>query len=214
MNVIQPVIVKKKNVNIKGITLIELIISISLISVVLIFLFSLLVDVRHSDNQIDYDRKNQQKRAIIIKRVQDDLLNEDYTLTGINNNDNKRKLKFVFNTPNGENVTTTLEVNEKYIKYTDLSGNTEKWLLDNEASSYSICIDYDSPSLYDEAQNSELGDYEFFAFKIRIPLLLERQKSTGSEDKNNVIDDLEFFYIGKVNDNINFIETSNLGECN
>jgi len=200
--------------NNKGITLIELIISISLISIVLIFLFSLLVDVRHSDNQIDYDRKNQQKRAIIIKRVQDDLLNEEYMLTRINN-ENKRELQFVFDTPNGEsNVTTTLEVNEKYIKYTDLTGNTEKWLLDSEVSSYSICIDYDSPSLYNEAQDSELGDYEFFAFKIRIPLLLERQKSTGSEYKNNVIDDLEFFYIGKVNDNINFIETGNLGECN
>ena len=43
----------------KGITLVELIVSIALISIVIMFLFRLLVDVRYSDNTTDYNRDNQ-----------------------------------------------------------------------------------------------------------------------------------------------------------
>ena len=58
----------------KGITLVELIVSIALISIVIMFLFRLLVDVRYSDNTTDYNRDNQQKRATIIKYIQTDFL--------------------------------------------------------------------------------------------------------------------------------------------
>ena len=67
--------------NNRGITLVELIISISLISIVILFLFQLLVDVRYSDNRIDYARNNQQTRAVILKTIQDDFL--DYGLIGL-----------------------------------------------------------------------------------------------------------------------------------
>lgn len=184
--------------NKKGITLIELIISISLISIVIIFLFALLVDVRNNDNQIDYDRSNQQTRAIIIKRVQDDFLNEEYQLISINDKDSNSstlKINFTFN----GSKTTTLIVKKDSVTYTDLAGNTEKWILQNSNSSFNTCAEYIPPK----------KEGEFLAFKIRIPLNIK-----GKSD-NNVIDDLEFFYIGKTNDSIaNFPNKSKLGNCN
>ena len=62
-------------INNKGITLTELIISIALISIVILFLFRLLVDVRHVNNDTDFDRENQQTRAIILKTIK--LLQEN-----------------------------------------------------------------------------------------------------------------------------------------
>ena len=60
--------------NQKGITLVELIISMALISIVIMFLFRLLVDVRYGENNTDFNRVNQQTRAVILKRVQQDFL--------------------------------------------------------------------------------------------------------------------------------------------
>lgn len=195
--------------NKKGITLIELIISISLISIVLIFLFSLLVDARNNDNQIDYDRKNQQTRAIIIKRVQDDFLNEDYRLISITNSESSlNKITFGFMSENGTK-TTILTIGENTITYKDLAGNTEKWKLGNESSSFSTCIEYINPGELDKNFENSKTNSEFLAFKIRIPLTIK------GKSENNVIDDLEFFYIGETNGGIgDFPDTSNLGKCN
>ena len=53
--------------NNKGITLVELIVSIALISIVIMFLFRLLVDVRYNENNMDFNRKNQQTHPYQFK---------------------------------------------------------------------------------------------------------------------------------------------------
>ena len=68
--------------NNKGITLIEIIISIVLISIVLIYLFSLLVTVNDMNDESDINSTYLVNKALIIKNIEEDLskVNEDTTL--------------------------------------------------------------------------------------------------------------------------------------
>lgn len=69
----------KKN----GMTLTEVILAVALISLVMIFVFNILVDLRQEETFSAYKASDQINRSIIIKRIQDDLL--DRKLVGIEN---------------------------------------------------------------------------------------------------------------------------------
>lgn len=59
--------------NNKGITLVEIIISIALISLVLIFLFSLLVNVNDINKEADVNSTYLINKALILKNIEEDL---------------------------------------------------------------------------------------------------------------------------------------------
>ena len=68
--------------NKKGITLIEIIISIALISIVLIFLFSLLINVNDMNKEADVNSTYLINKALILKNIEEDLKNkEEITIT-------------------------------------------------------------------------------------------------------------------------------------
>ena len=58
--------------NNKGSTLLELIISIALISVILVFMVRLLVDLNDSETNNKYAKKNQVIRAEILRTIEND----------------------------------------------------------------------------------------------------------------------------------------------
>lgn len=179
----------------KGITLIELIISIALISIVVLFLFQLFLDVRYGDRRIDYARDNQQERAIILKTIQDDFL--DYGLIGLNDTSSTSS-SLVLNFTYKESKSGQLIVTANSVTYTKANGETEKWVLENDFLSYRIrCVTYTKNYL-------EEGD--FFSIYFHIPLV-------ANERSANVIDDLEFFYIGKKADilSTDFVDKTTLG---
>lgn len=60
--------------NRKGMTLVELIISVALLSVVLGFLFKILLDVKYESDDAGFAIANQANRAEIIKEIQNDLI--------------------------------------------------------------------------------------------------------------------------------------------
>lgn len=182
--------------NNRGITLIELIISIALISIVILFLFRLLVDVRYSDNHSDFDRANQRTRAIIIKTIQQDFLERKLIgLTDQNTSLGSDQLVIDFSYGDGTNgtlrVSTDSNSNEQYLSYRNANG-TEKWWLEKENSSTKYntnCVSY-TTSLSNPALVSQ---GEFFYMKFTIPVVV-------SSLQENYIDDLEFFYIGELKD--------------
>ena len=61
--------------NKKGITLIEIIISIALISIVLVFLFSMLINVRDINDSSTINSTYLINKSLILKDVEEDLLN-------------------------------------------------------------------------------------------------------------------------------------------
>lgn len=188
--------------NNKGVTLVELIISISLISIVIMFLFRLLVDVRYSEHNTDYNRKNQQTRAIIIKTIETDFL--ERKLIGLDDSlSNTNEFVVVFqyaDTTNGR-----LSAKSDSITYTNADG-TEKWLIEKETESTKLninCITYQT-----SLTTNMTG--EFFYISFTIPVSVNARKQ-------NYIDDLEFFYLGEKKDlGTNSFPTgkSNLGKYN
>ena len=169
----------------RGITLVELIISIALISIVIVFLFRLLVDVRYGENKIDYARVFQQQRALIMKAVQDDFV--DNELKFVNDNSslcsgNCTMIQFVYN--NETNKYSNLSVYKNKIEYTNLSGVKESWEI-KENLSFDCLLPIKFIG-YDEI----LQDQNDFSFSLKIPLKIR------GENKN-VFDDIELTYIGK-----------------
>lgn len=173
--------------NNKGITLVELIVSIALISIVIMFLFRLLVDVRYNENNMDFNRKNQQTRAIILKNIQTDFLERKLVKIKDNSNENQ----FILNITYADRTTGNLVVESDSLTYTNAAG-TEKWNLEKEKESTHFgihCVTY-TTSLSDTTLKSE-GD--FFYVKFIIPVIV-------NANKKNYIDDLEFFYVGEKKD--------------
>ena len=174
----------------KGFTLVELIISIALISIVVMFLFNLLTDVKASNNNTDFNRKNQQKRAIIIKNIQADLTNRK--LVGISDSSpsDGKQVSITFQFQDGTSYLTIVNDGENQsITYENASG-IEKWNLEKQTKTTKFnttCITYIN-SFFDN-NSEELKNSEYFYIKINIPIIVNKNKA-------NNIDDIELFYIG------------------
>lgn len=189
--------------NNKGITLVELIVSIALISIVIMFLFRLLIDVRYSNSSIDFSRENQQTRAIILKTIQEDLLEKKlngFSISGDNASELSINLKF----KEGLNSKTAqIIVTQDTLTYKNYDEDiTEKWSLKDKEENLKFniqCVKY-SLSLEHEKGYEEEKKSDFFYIRFTIPIVM------GSKNKN-YIDDLEFFYLGEKKD-IENIETA------
>ncbi len=168
----------------RGITLIELIISMALISIIIIFLFQLLVDAKYSDNKIDYARDDQQNRALIIKRVQDDFL--DYGgLVALREPTipPSDRLEIYLGFKNGSGK---LLIKDDSLSYTNAKGKTETWKLKTKNAKYNInCVNF-----YLDGFSSDSVSPDFYSVLFSIPVEVK-------DDSQNKIDDLEFFYLGK-----------------
>ncbi len=75
--------------NNKGMTLIEIIISIVLISIVLIFIFALLINVRNINEESTINTTYLMNKALVIKDIEEDLQKNSNTKISINSCDIK-----------------------------------------------------------------------------------------------------------------------------
>ena len=199
--------------NKKGMTLLEIVISIALISVVMLFLFSLLNDIQYESKHTSYAKDFLVSRATIIKDVEEDILNNNITdVSQVNVDANKTTLNF--QTGDGTYGKVNLEVESKKITYKNAAGEKESFSLskDNDEEVFdltNIKINFSAESnIYEPVDINGDGkpdfncvdnscpkndDYavepDFKYYHIIIPV------STGSSD--NAIDDLEFFFLVK-----------------
>ncbi len=162
--------------NNKGITLVELVVSIGLISIIILFLFRLLVDLRYSNNNTDFNRIDQQTRAVILKTIQKDFIERKIIKIEDLTNGENLVLQFTYS----DNSSAKLQVSKKSITYI-LGNDKETWELKEENAEFGIhCVKF---------SNNLTSEEELFFLQITIPVVMK------SKPKNS-IDDLEFFYIG------------------
>lgn len=197
--------------NKKGMTLLEIVISIALISVVMLFLFSLLNDIQYESKHTSYAKDFLVSRATIIKDVEEDILNNNITnVMQVNVDANKTTLNFfVGSDPSNMN----LEVERKKITYKNAAGEKESFSLskDNDEEVFDFAnikinsyagskiykpVDTDGDGVCNfncDDNSPKNDDYavepDFKYYHIIIPVL------TGASD--NAIDDLEFFFLVK-----------------
>ena len=186
-------------INNKGISLMELLVSIILISIVLVFLFQILTDLKDETSSNDYSYNNQINRMEIIKAIEDDLTK--YDLLGVSDETDELgyiKITFYYY-PNESNLQSSLiikrENDKDTVTYTNILKEKNKWIM--QGAEISKCYEF---SYYKENSNSN-SHY----LKIHIPVYNKPYHEDNNEKKNNPIDDLDIVYL---NDN-KFLTASN-----
>ena len=193
----------------KGFTLMEIIVSVALLSIVMLLLFQLMIDLEYEDSHSSFAKDNQIKRATIIKRVEKDMMDKGLSLVSLNKASDYATLTFKYN----NNTDSSVVVYENKISY-----GGETWALESDGATYdfnnilittypnddnklcSFILNFDIDG--DVVCNFNCGTDEnsitnknekylscpnYKYTKIIIPVITE---------KDNSIDDIEFFYIG------------------
>lgn len=181
--------------NKKGFTMTELIVSIAIIAVVMIFLVNLLVDIRYDKKNELYDTKNQINRAEIIKTIQNDLdgkiitditdeSDSNYLVVNIRTDDDnsphiiKADSNHIYYTSNNKITKWSLEKNndETYIKTSDVKLKVIK------------CSKTEDPKL--KTDDSEIKcDSNDKIIIINIPIIVDKSKLRENNDSqmDNII---------------------------
>lgn len=169
--------------NKKGITLVEIVISVALISVVMLFLFRLLTDMQYERDHASYAKSNQQVRASIMEHIQNDFQN--LGLQSVTLSEDKKSILFAFQ----NSVSKTLNLTDHSLTYAD----EETWEMKKDNDDTKIDIGnvevkkyFPDPSCNDLSSTGNCSTYA--SYHIIIPVV------TGLN--TNVIDDIELFYIG------------------
>lgn len=157
------------NMNKKGITLIEVLISISLVAIVSLLLIKVIFSLNNINNNANYASEDEISRAQIIKIIEQDFLNlklKDITIT---KKENSAIIVFKY-----ENESKELIVENNSITY-----NLERHSLNTKNASYSLNIDYRKTPI----------DEHYHLINLTIPVLI-------NEENTSNIDDLNLTYIG------------------
>lgn len=160
----------------KGFTILELLISIVLISVVFLLLLKVMMSLEVINHDTSYASDDEIARTEIIKNVENSFLEENLNGLNITKTNNKTIIKFMLNEEKN------MEITDKYIVF-----DNEKYSLKSKNAKYDICINYD----YKELEN------DYYLVTISIPVLINNINTT-------VKDDLEFTYMGLKNENTKY----------
>lgn len=189
--------------NNKGMTLMELLVSIVLVGIVLTFLFQLLTDVEHETENNNYAYNNQVNRTDAIYTIEKDL--QKYTLVGIEDASVKGSkdivIKFHYLKGNGTDAailqSDSYEYKDElgdtktkyYLRYTSYKGEKYSWEMKgaelDPCATFNYYVDTSSNSYY---------------FKINIPLYNSVYHDRNNKDRNNAVDDIEITYADDRND--------------
>ena len=186
------------NLNNKGMSLLELLVTIIMVGVVLIFIFQLLMDLKGERDTNNYAYDNQVNRAELIHTVEKDL--NKYYLVGVRQiAGNNINIDFVYNRNNAE-VTATLAVDEvregnttkNYVSYKSVSGETFYWEMKNAV------IDPCGEFIY-HFETDASGSTMFY-FKLTMFVYNRIDHRKNNKESNNPMDDIEISYLNKLND--------------
>lgn len=180
-----------KKLNKKGNTLIELIISIALMSIVLVFLMHLLIDLNNTNTNNKFAKNNQINRTEIIKFIEQDLNKNTLTKIEDNSTNDTLIIKFLFkdnkeSTITATNNTFTYENSENYKRLwtmKDATINTKK-----------------ATVLYREGSYEDNGITNKGIYTLQIDIEIYTTNDLNKEKNNNLVDDILLSYYGKTSD--------------
>jgi hypothetical protein len=194
-------VIDMKKLNNKGNTLIELIISIALMSVVLVSMVRLLVDLNNTNTNSVYAKNNEVVRSEIIRAIETDLNN--YKLSNINDLSNEEsagavKINLIFK---GRHAIITAKKNT--IVYKSVDGKVRRWTMKD-------CEVYT-----DKANLIFSVDEKKNIFTLQIDIEIHTNNDKNTTGYNNLLDDILISYYGHISDlngaflNTKYATTSN-----
>ena len=194
------------NLNKKGMTLIELLLSIALVGLVLVFLFQLLNDLQYETDNNNFVYNNQVNRIDAIYTIEKDLQN--YTLVGVEDASSNDNIIIKFHYIKGGSIKSAILRSDSNT-YTDEYG-------DQKIKYYLRYTSYSDEQFSWEMKGAELdtcGTFKYYVdsssnsyyFKINIPIYNSIYHDLNNEDRNNAVDDIEITY----SDNKNNLDMTN-----
>ncbi|MBE6154013.1 MAG: prepilin-type N-terminal cleavage/methylation domain-containing protein [Firmicutes bacterium] len=166
-----------KIMNKKGLTILEVLISISIVSIVILLLIKVMFSLDNINNDKSYASSDEIKRTEIIKNIESDFL--ELKLNGININEGEyTTITFKY-----LNEDKALKVYDDKIIYDNITHT-----LNSENAAYSKCIEYN----YIDLENN------YYLITLNIPVLIGNENTTTN-------DDLTLTYLGLKNENTNYL---------
>lgn len=180
-----------KKLNKKGNTLIELIISIALMSIVLVFLMHLLIDLNNTNTNNKFAKNNQINRTEIIKFIEQDL--NKNTLTKIEDNSTSDTLiiKFLFK----DNKESTITATNNTFTYENSENNKRLWTMKDATINTKK-----ANVLYREGSYEDNGITNNVIYTLQIDIEIYTINDLNKEKNNNLVDDILLSYYGKTSD--------------
>ena len=173
--------------NKRGFTMVELMVSIAIIAVFMVFLVRLLIDVKYDSTNELYNTDNQINRAEIIKTIQEDWLDKElYNLKysgGIielyENATDKAEISFSGTRKDGQ-----------YIHYKDTDGKKYKWKVErNNKETYIETDEIPYKIIKNINDENEEITNDYFV-EINIPIIIDNsdlRKNNDSKMDNIVL---------------------------
>lgn len=162
--------------NKKGVTILELLISITLISIVILLLIKVIFSLNNINNDKSYASNDEISRTELIKNIESDFLKLKLEGLEIRKEENAT-IKFYY-----ESTYKELKIEKDKITY-----NNETKTLESSNATYDLCPSYEYISL----------DDNYYLIKINIPVLINN-KNTRVED------DINLTYIGLKKESNNY----------
>lgn len=168
---------KKKN----GFTMMELMVSIAIIAVVMVFLVRLLVDIRYDKTNELYDTANQINRAEIIKTIEEDFLNLRLIgVTDTGSTNSMLKIQLTREDKSKGEIIVSEEEQKTYLSYINCAGKKRKWKLEkNNSETY---IKKTNISFQLIKGEEDPNDYTVL---IDIPVIVDKSKLRETNDSKN-----------------------------
>ena len=187
--------------NNRGMSLMELLVSIVLVGIVLTFLFQLLVDLKNETDNNNYAYNNQINRTESIYTIEQDL--NKYALLGVEDKSTGRNIIINFYFKKGKDTKTAVlktatnistnefgdEVKKYYLRYTSVDDIKYSWEMKGAEIDPCGSVEY----YLDSVSNN-------YYFKMNIYLYNIVYHERNKKNKNNAVDDIEITYAGEKDD--------------
>lgn len=181
-----------RKINNKGMTLIELIISITLMSVVMLFLYRMMANIEYDSDDEYFASQNQEQRMEIIDYIQSYLRNSDYYPTKLTTSGGATPtISITMKKEPSTTKTLLIKVNEGTITIedSDSANYTRKWNL-QKCKAGLTTIETSSTADIQCKQDAQyyLSPYKYTPAICTIKILTTNEDNTSAN--NNTIDDI------------------------
>lgn len=168
--------------NKRGVTILELLISMVLISIIILMLIKVMFSLENINNDKSYASDDEITRTEIIKNIESDFLKLKLNGLQIEEKDDEIIINFIF-------LNTTKDL---VIKSDSLTYDNRAYTLKSSNASYNKCLEYKFRNL----------DNGYYYMELNIPVLIDKENTT----KN---DDITLTFLGLADHDTSYIENYN-----
>ena len=170
--------------------MVEIMIAVALISLVMVFVFNLLVDLRQEETLSNYKSQDQLNRSIITKYIQDDFLTKGIKKLAKCSAADSSGFIACIDITFKDNTSKRIKINQNYFYY-GVKNDMERWKLSAAKYSNSFAYCY-----------KEVGEYYYIQFLFPVDM-------TDNVLESRMIFDIELLHMGIKEGDMSGIPTTN-----